>query len=120
MLDSFAMGDSFLSRLQQRASACKNRIVLPEATEPRTLKAAVELKRRAIAEPILVGEPDAVLKAAREAGLSPEQLKGIEIRSPGERAKAERYGQRLHERLRHKGVSEDEARDLARDPLVRI
>ena len=111
------MEDLFLTRLQERASARQNRIVLPEATEPRTLKAAVELKRRAVAEPVLVGEPDHVLKAARNAGISPEQLAGIEIRSPSERSKAELFGQRLYERQRHKGFSEDEARKQASDPL---
>jgi phosphate acetyltransferase len=111
------MQDPFLARLQDRARARKKRICLPEATEARTLLAAVELNKRGVAEPLLVGEPDAVSEAARDAGISPERLAGIEIRSPSDRARAELYGQRLYERLRSRGISEDEARAQAKDPL---
>jgi phosphate acetyltransferase len=115
MLRSAAMADPFLERLQERARARKLRIVLPESTEPRTLKAAVEMKARGVAEPILIGEPDAIREAARAAAISREKLDSIEIRSP--RPRAEAYGQRLHRLSRHRGLSEDEARKQALDPL---
>jgi phosphate acetyltransferase len=73
------------------------------------------MKSRGVAEPVLVGEPDAVREAARSAGIPREKLDGIDIRPPRERADA--YGQRLHRLLRHRGVSEDEARKQALDPL---
>ncbi|MGH9336258.1 MAG: phosphate acyltransferase, partial [Vicinamibacteria bacterium] len=52
------MADRFLDKIQARARARKRRIVFPESTEPRTLRAAVEMKTRGIAEPVLVGESD--------------------------------------------------------------
>jgi phosphate acetyltransferase len=73
------------------------------------------MKSRGVAEPVLVGEPDAVREAARSAGIPRERLDGIDIHPPRERADA--YGQRLHRLLRHRGVSEDEARRQALDPL---
>jgi phosphate acetyltransferase len=109
------MGDPFLVKLQERARALKLRIVLPESTEPRTLKAAAELKARGVAEPVLVGEPDAVRMAAESAGIPREKIDRIEIHSP--RSRADAYGERLHRMLRHRGVSEDEARTQAQDPL---
>jgi phosphate acetyltransferase len=109
------MADPFLEKLQERARARKRRIVLPESTEPRTLKAALELTRRGIAEPVLVGEPDEVRKAARAAALPLEILDKVETHDP--RTRADVYGQKLHQLTRHRGISEDEARTLALDPL---
>jgi phosphate acetyltransferase len=109
------MADPFLEKLQERARSFRQRIVLPESTEPRTLKAALELKSRKIAEPVLVGEPDAIREAARVAGIPREKLDSIEIHST--RSRADSYGQRLHGLLRHRGLSEDEARRQALDPL---
>jgi phosphate acetyltransferase len=109
------MGDPFLAQLQERARALKRRIVLPESTEPRTLMAAAELSARGVAEPILVGEPEAVREAARSAGVPTDKIDRIEIHPP--RSRADAYGERLHRMLRHRGVSEDEARKQALDPL---
>jgi phosphate acetyltransferase len=58
-----------------------------------------------------------VRAAARRAGLPVEKTAALEIVSPEEDARADVYGRDLHRLLRHKGVSEDEARRLARDPL---
>jgi phosphate acetyltransferase len=112
------MADAFLQALQERARAQQKRIVLPESTEPRTLRAALEMKTRRIAEPLLVGDRDEIVGEARKQGLSREQLAAIdalEVRSPEERE--EDYGRRLYQILKPKGVSEDEARRQALDPL---
>jgi len=73
------MADRFLEKIQERARARRLRIVLPESTEPRTLRAAVEMKSRGIAEPVLLGEHDAIRQAARSAGIPKERIDGIEI-----------------------------------------
>ena len=69
----------FIDRLRERARASRKRIAFPEATEPRTLKAARTMEDEAIVWPVLVGDPDKVSRASDQAGIS---LKGIEIRSP--------------------------------------
>lgn len=115
MLTSAPMADRFLERIQERARARRLRIVLPESTEPRTLRAALEMKSRGIAEPILLGERDKIREAARAAGIPKERIDSIEVHSPGSRADV--YGQRLHRLMRHRGLSEDEAREQALDPL---
>ncbi|HSF19917.1 MAG TPA: phosphate acetyltransferase [Vicinamibacteria bacterium] len=110
------MVDPFLRSLQERASSRLRRIVLPEATEPRTLFAAVEMKARGVAEPVLLGEPDAVRKAARDTGIPAAQLDDLEV-IPTTGPAADRYGARLHQLVRRRGIPEDEARHRARDPL---
>lgn len=104
----------FIDRLRERACASRKHIALPEATEPRTLQAARTMEDRAIAWPVLVGEPDAVSAAADQAGIS---LKGMEIRSPSDERDLEIFGERYHEIARAKGISEDEARQAVADPI---
>ena len=115
MLPSAPMADRFLERLQERARARRLRIVLPESTEPRTLRAALELKSRQIADPVLVGDPDVIRQAAGAAGVPKEAIERLEIHSP--RSRADHYGQTLYRLGRHRGISEDEARKRALDPL---
>jgi phosphate acetyltransferase len=109
------MADPFLEKLQERARVRKRRIVLPESTEPRTLLAAVQMKSRGIADPVLLGEPDEVRAAARAAAIPKERFDSLEIHPL--RSRADAYGQRLHRLGRHRGLSEDEARRQALDPL---
>ena len=53
-----------------RAKANKQRIVLPEGTEERTLKAADRLVADGVADIILIGNPDEIHKLAAEFGLT--------------------------------------------------
>lgn len=108
------MVDPFLQKLQDRAASDRKRIVLPESHESRTLQAAVIMQDRGVAEPVLIGDPDRVASAAKSAGVN---ISRIEIRSPKEGARAEVYADRLYQQGRHKGLSEDEARQQALDPL---
>ena len=55
------------------------RIVFPEATDPRVLGAVVRLKREELLEPVLVGNPDEIYKAAEDQGFN---LTDIEIFDP--------------------------------------
>ena len=52
--------------LKATAIANKQRIVLPESTEPRTLKAADQVIAEGIADVILIGEPDEIMAKAKE------------------------------------------------------
>jgi len=108
------MGDTFVETLQSRAKADRKRIVLPESAEPRTLAAARLMKARGVADPVLIGDPDAVRGAAKAGSIA---LDGIYIESPDDSDRMDVYGALLHRKMRHKGVSEDECRVLAADPL---
>jgi phosphate acetyltransferase len=108
------MPDPFLQKLQRRAASSPKRIVLPEATEPRTLQAASELRARGVAVPVLVGEPEEVAASAKSAGVT---LSNIDVISPTTHPRSDTYANRLYQIGRHKGISEDEARTRAQDPL---
>jgi phosphate acetyltransferase len=107
------MKGPFLERIRQRARASRRPIAFPEASEPRTLKAAVRMKDLGVAEPILVGEPEQVTSAAKQAGVG---LEGIEIRSMDDEG-ADVFSERYYQLVRARGVSQDEARRTLGDPI---
>jgi len=91
---------AFRHRLIERARAAQARIVLPEGTEPRVLSAAHVCIDMGIARPVLLGEREEVLAAARRASvLLPED---IEIRSALN--PPEPYVEAMIALRRHKGL----------------
>ena len=59
-----------LTKILDRARANRKRIVFPEATDPRILRAVARLAEQAIVEPVLLGDPDLVRSAARDSGVA--------------------------------------------------
>ncbi|MGH9137878.1 MAG: phosphate acetyltransferase [Acidimicrobiales bacterium] len=105
---------AFRYRLTQQAAAADARIVLPEGTEPRTVHAAALCAERGIAHPVLLGPPEEVAACARRVGV--ELPSAVEVVDPGEIA--DRYVTSLVEIRRHKGLTEDMAREHLGDPIV--
>ncbi len=106
----------FLERLRTRARQAPARIVLPEGTEPRTLRAAARARELGIAEPTLLGEPAEVQRAAARAEVD---LAGVEVAAvPASGAAFDAALRSYEDRVRHRGVRPDEAREHLRDALL--
>ena len=105
---------SYIDKIRQLARASQRRIALPEATEPRTLKAAVIMKQEGVATPVLVGVPRQIEATAKGADVD---LEGIEIRSCSDEASLDDYAERYYQLRKAKGVSLDEARQVLQDPM---
>ncbi len=103
-----------LLHLRDRASRNPKRIVYPEATDARVLRAAEKIVSMRMAKPVLVGPPDQVEKKAQELGV---QLSHIEIVDPGSRALNERYAKLLLPDWKSKGVTEVEAQKRLENPM---
>ena len=106
---------SLMNQIVERAKANKQRIVLPEGTEERTLKAANQLLADEVAELILIGNPDEIMGLAKEWGL--EHIGKATIINPADHAKKEEYAQLLCELRKKKGMTIEEARKLVENPL---
>jgi phosphate acetyltransferase len=100
-----------LVELARAADAC---VVLPEGTEPRIVQAAVACAERGIARCVLLGPPDQVAGLARSLGL--RLPAGVTVVDP--QAAAERYVTSLAQLRRHKGWTEEMARDHLADPIM--
>ncbi|MGY0058322.1 phosphate acetyltransferase [Streptomyces sp. LZ34] len=102
----------FEHELIERSRTNRRRVVLPEGTEERVLRAADVLLRRDVCDLTLLGEEDAVRKRAAELGI---QLADAQIIDPQTSPLRERFAE-LYARLRaHKGVSYELAHDVVAD-----
>ena len=106
---------SLMNQIVERAKANKQRIVLPEGTEERTLKAANQLLADEVANLILIGNPDEIMGLAKEWGL--EHIGKATIIDPINHPKKEEYAQLLCELRKKKGMTIEEARALVEKPL---
>ena len=99
-----------LEQIVARAKADKQRIVLPEAEEERTLKAADRVLADDIADLILIGNPANIHKLAAEWGL--KNIDKAAIVDPENNPKHEEYAEKLAELRKKKGMTLDQAREL--------
>jgi len=101
--------------LTKKAKANRQRIVLPEGTESRTLKAADNILADEIADIILIGNPDEIKRMAAEMNL--ENISKATIADPNDPQIIDRYAPLLYELRKHKGMTEEQARITAANPL---
>ena len=104
-----------LSQIVARAKANKQRIVLPEAEEERTLCAADKVLADDIADIILIGNPEKVHALAQEKGL--QHIGKATLIDPENCEKSEEYAQLLAELRKKKGMTIEQARELVKNPL---
>ena len=96
-----------------RARADPKRVALAEGEHDRMIRAACQLVDEGVAQPILLGAPDAIHSQAEEMQL---ELSGIEVVDPATSPRRSRYAQRLYELRQRKGVTQHEAWELMANP----
>jgi phosphate acetyltransferase len=106
---------AFLERIDQRARAERRRIVFPEGDDPRTIEAAAGLHRDGTVEPVVLGHGDAVRAALAERGV---EAGAVAVHDPATDERHDRFVARLLELRRDRGLTEPDAIDWARDPLI--
>ncbi|MEG2820008.1 MAG: phosphate acyltransferase, partial [Muribaculaceae bacterium] len=94
--------------------AHKQRIVLAEGTEHRTLTAANQLIADGVADIILVGNPDEINTEATKLNLA--HISGATIVNPQDPKVLEKYAQIFYELRKSKGVTIEDARSIASNP----
>ncbi|MFF7336591.1 phosphate acetyltransferase [Streptomyces sp. NPDC008163] len=102
----------FEHELLEQARADRRRVVLPEGTEERVLRAADVLMRRDVCDLTLLGDPDTIRKKAADLGIDLAETQLIDPQTSELRQSfAERYAQ-----LRaHRGVTVELAYDVVSD-----
>ena len=104
-----------LSQIIARAKADRQRIVLPEGTEPRTLKAADHILADEVADLIIIGNPSEIAALAAEHGL--KNIEKATIIDPTNHLKKAQYTELLYELRKAKGMTMEEAGKLVLNPL---
>lgn len=103
----------FQSTLMERARGNKQRIVLPEGTDDRILRAADEILQVDICDLTLLGDPEEVRARAARLGLD---LSSADIIDPKTSPLFEEFAEKYAELRTHKGVSLKTARERMEDP----
>lgn len=103
-----------MKKIWEAAKADKKKIVLPEGNEARTVVAAKKIAEEGIATPILIGNEEEILRAAKEQGV---ELKGIDIIDPEVSPKLNEYIEAFYELRKNKGMTMEKAERIVRDPL---
>jgi phosphate acetyltransferase len=98
--------------LLERAKSAKMRIVLPEGEEEGVLRAVDSLKRRDVADIILLGDVKRVERNMSELGLDQHS---VTILQPGRSQHLEDYATTYAELRKSKGVTLEQARDRMLD-----
>ena len=98
-----------------RAKADKQRIVLPEGTEERTLKAADRLLADGVADIILIGNPAEISSLAANYGLN--HIGQATIVDPKNHEKKAAYADLLFQLRQKKGMTPEKAAVIVEDPL---
>ena len=98
--------------LKQKIKGKNLRIVFPEATDERILKAAVRLQQENLVEPVFLGDDEEIQKAALAAGVTTSQIK---ILDPNNYSDFEQMVDAFVER-RHGKNTKEQAQKMLRDP----
>lgn len=98
--------------LKQKIKGKNLRIVFPEATDERILKAAVRLQQENLVEPVFLGDAEEIQKAALAAGVTTSQIK---ILDPNNYSDFEQMVDAFVER-RHGKNTKEQAQKMLRDP----
>ncbi len=104
-----------ITSIIERAKANKQRIVLPEGTEERTLTAADRAIADGLADIIILGNIDELHALAEKLGL--KNIDKATLIDPATSPKREEYAQLLYELRKKKGMTIEQAREKVLDPL---
>ncbi len=106
---------TFAEKMKAQAIEANKNLVLAEGTEERTIQAARKIIDQKIAASVtLVGQEDAIRKAAKAVKTS---LNGIILEDPLTNADRKSFGRAYFELRKHKGMTEEEAFEGITDPL---
>ena len=103
---------AIIDKIKAKAKADVKHIVLPEGEETRNAQAAAIIAKEGLAKLTLLGNPEKVRAAANGAS-----LEGVEIIDPATSEKCAEYANLLFELRKAKGMTEEKAAQLVKDPM---
>ena len=104
---------SFIEEIKERARKDIKTILLPEAEDIRTLEATKIVLEEKYAKVILIGNKERILNKAKENNID---ISGTEIIEPETSEKYNEYVELLYNLRKHKGMTEEQAKELVKDP----
>jgi phosphate acetyltransferase len=103
-----------ISKIREKAKKRRKKVVLPEGTEERMIKAAKIIVDEEIAGVTLLGNKDEIKKLADANGLKLNQVNVIE---PDSSPDLEEYSNEYFNLRQKKGMTKERAKDFVKNPL---
>lgn len=103
-----------LKNFKEKAAGNKKRIVFPEGNDERIIRAAEKAEKENLADVIILGEKNQILKDAAQYGVN---LDRIEIINPRSNDYIEEFTEKFYELRKHKNISIEDAVKSVIDPL---
>ena len=105
---------AFIDEIKKRAKQEIKTIVLPEAEDIRTLQATEQVLKEGYAHIILIGNKNKIEEKAKTNNVD---ITGAKIIEPENSEKYDEYVELLYNLRKHKGMTEEKAKELAKDPV---
>ncbi len=103
-----------LQTIRERAAKLHKTVALPEGDEERTLQAAAIMASTGMATPVLVGNGTCIRERADAAGIDLDSIRIVDV---GSSPRLDDFARLIHEKRKAKGMSYEQAVELARDPI---
>jgi phosphate acetyltransferase len=104
----------FIEDIKQRARKEIKKIVLPEASDLRTIKAAAMALKEEYAEIVLIGDENQINKLSKDNNLD---ISKATIVDPLKSEKSKIYAEKLYELRKEKGMTEEQAKELVKNEV---
>ncbi len=114
MASRIGKGRAILNSLHQKARSNPKRVVFPEGTSGRILRAAHTIMAEGIGKPIVLGDPEQIKCIAKQKEI---ELNGIQIIDPTKSDRRHDYAKRFFEMRGRKGVTLDKADSIVEDSV---
>ena len=108
------MSANILDSIKEKARAKNRKVVLPEGTEPRVIKAAKILVEQKIAAVVLLGKKDEIGSLAAKEGLN---LNLVQVIDPAGSELIPDFAKTLYEKRKHKGLTMEAATETVKNVL---
>lgn len=116
LLSRLGLMSHLTRRLHEAAKLTSHKIVYAAGENLTTLKAAVEVRKQKLAEPIVLGNPNKIKSLAQELDLSLEGIEIVNHRSDDEKSRRQDYSRLLAKKNWRSGGNFPEAMDKMYDP----
>lgn len=100
---------AFIDGIKEKAKADVKTIVLPEAEDERTIRAAAQALEQGLAKIVLLGNPDKIYADAKTYGVNVDDAAIVDPNNCGE--KLDQYVEVLYQLRKNKGMTPEKARD---------
>ena len=105
---------NFIEEIKKKAKEQIKTIVLPEAEDIRTLQAASKVEAEGFAKTILIGNKEKTEKLAKENNID---ISKSQIIDPETSEKYEEYSNAFYELRKAKGMTEEKAHEIIKNPV---